>query len=60
MMAWSNGQPEPTSWLYSTSVAEPHLAGAGAVGLRAYLAGAATNAPVTATFADFLAIGAGS
>ena len=56
MKAWADGQPEPAFWLFRTTITEPRLQGTGAVGMRAYLAGAATNAPVTARFADFQAL----
>ncbi len=52
--AWADGQAEPATWQYSATDSEPRLAGPGAVGLRAYLAGGATNAPVQACFDDWL------
>lgn len=51
---WADGKPEPTAWLYTITDTTSGLQSAGSVGLRAYLATSATNAPVTFKFDDFL------
>jgi hypothetical protein len=53
--AWPDGTTEPTTWLYSITNSAGALQGAGAVGLRAYVAGATTNGPVLYSFDDFRA-----
>jgi hypothetical protein len=47
-------QAEPSAWQYSVTDSEASLQVAGAVGLRVYIAGTSTNAPVLFTFDDFL------
>jgi len=47
--AWMVGTSEPASW-QTTSTDSSALLGAGSVGLRSYLSGGATNAPVDADF----------
>jgi hypothetical protein len=51
--AWADGQSEPASWQYSTTDSTASLQSVGGVGLRSFLAGSATNAPVLFTFDDF-------
>jgi CSLREA domain-containing protein len=51
--AWADGQPEPTGWLFSATNSAAAVQSAGAVGLRTYVASAATNAPVTFSFDDY-------
>jgi hypothetical protein len=53
---WKVGTSEPGAWQNTTTDNTSALQGAGAVGVRAYLAGAATNPPVTASF-DNLSVG---
>jgi hypothetical protein len=50
--AWAEGQAEPQAWHYSITDVTPSLQAAGAVGLRAYVAPTATNAPVRFSFDD--------
>ncbi|MBK9715233.1 MAG: metallophosphoesterase family protein [Kouleothrix sp.] len=52
LKAWAGDQPEPDGWQYGIADATPGLQAAGAVGLRAYLAPAVSNAPVLFTFDD--------
>jgi hypothetical protein len=52
LKAWADGQPEPFIWAYSVTDASPSQQAAGAVGLRAYLSGTASNAPVRFSFDD--------
>jgi hypothetical protein len=47
------GQPEPSGWFQTATNTTSTLQGPGAVGLRGYLSGSATNAPVTLAFDDF-------
>ncbi|MBK9715252.1 MAG: hypothetical protein IPO81_28780 [Kouleothrix sp.] len=54
LKAWADGRPEPAAWVYSVADSAPDLQAAGAVGLRAYLAPAATNVPVVFSFDDLL------
>jgi CSLREA domain-containing protein len=51
--AWADGQPEPAGWLFSATNSAAAVQSAGAVGLRTYVASAATNAPVTFSFDDY-------
>jgi len=60
MRAWADGQSEPSSWQVSVTDSEASLQTAGAVGLRAYLSGKATNAPVTISFSSYSALAVGS
>ncbi|WP_276606842.1 PKD domain-containing protein [Nakamurella flava] len=47
---WKSSAAEPAGWQSTVTDAESVLQGPGAVGLQAYLAGTATNAPVVASF----------
>ena len=51
--AWADGSPEPSTWTYTATSTTASLQAAGAVGLRSYVSGAITNAPVLITFDDF-------
>lgn len=53
LKAWAAGQSEPATWQYTITDSTSALQGNGAVGLRAYLSSAATNAPVLFLFDDF-------
>ena len=53
---WKVGGTEPAGWQTSVNDSEATLQGPGAVGVQAYLAGSATNAPVVASL-DNLTIG---
>jgi hypothetical protein len=52
LKAWADGTPEPPTWRYTVEDLREELALSGQVGLRAYLSGQATNAPVVFTFDD--------
>lgn len=52
--AWVDGQPEPSTWLYTATDSTAALQATGSFGLRAYLATSATNAPVLFKFDDLL------
>jgi CSLREA domain-containing protein len=52
--AWADGTSEPSTWNYTATNSNANLQGAGGLGLRTYLGGATSNAPVTFTFDDFL------
>jgi hypothetical protein len=52
LKAWADGQAEPSAWQYTTTDSDASLQVAGAVGLRTYIAGTSTNAPVLFTFDD--------
>ena len=54
--AWMGGTAEPSTWDVTIDDSSPRLQAAGAVGLVAYVSGAATNAPVVTTFDDFVAL----
>lgn len=54
LKAWADGGTEPSSWMYTVSDSTASLQAAGAVGLRAFLPSAVTNAPVVFTFDDLL------
>ena len=60
IMAWADGQPEPSNWQVSVADGESSLQATGAIGLRAYLGGKATNAPVTVSFSSYSAVAPGS
>jgi CSLREA domain-containing protein len=53
--AWADGSPEPTTWTYTGTNSAASLQAAGGVGLRVYLGGATTNAPVLFRFDDLRA-----
>jgi PKD repeat protein len=53
--AWAAGDPEPTDWTASVTDNTAALQVPGAIGLRTYLSGSATNAPVVALFDDLWA-----
>ena len=52
--AWADGSPEPGTWNYTVTNSAAGLQAPGGVGLRAYIGGTTTNAPVLVTFDDFL------
>lgn len=51
--AWNDGQTEPASWTYTITNSAAALQTAGAIGLRAYMSGSISNAPVQYTFSDY-------
>jgi hypothetical protein len=57
--AWADGSPEPATWQYTATNSAAALQAAGAVGLRGYISGAATNTPILLTFDDFRATSIG-
>jgi len=50
--AWADGQTEPTGWQFTATDSRAAVQGPGGVGVRAYLAKAVTDAPVTFSFDD--------
>jgi len=52
---WADGTPEPADWSYTTTDSSDLLLRPGAVGVRAYIQGGVTNAPITYSFDDFTA-----
>ena len=52
--AWADGSPEPGTWAYTVTNSVAELQAPGGVGLRAYIGGTTTNAPVLVTFDNFL------
>ena len=57
LKAWADGQAEPQDWQYTVNDGTAYLQQPGAVALRAYVSGNATNAPVLFSFDD-LRVGA--
>ena len=53
---WKVGATEPAAWQLTGTDTDPALQGPGAIGIQAYLAGTATNAPVVASI-DNLTVG---
>jgi len=51
--AWADGQAEPAGWLFTAANAQATVQSAGSVGLRLYLAGSVSNAPVVVSFDDY-------
>lgn len=51
--AWADGTAEPSGWLIAVTDSLTSLQVGGGVGLRGYLGGQSTNAPVTLSFDDF-------
>ena len=45
--AWADGKPEPAGWQFTASDSSAAVQSAGSLGLRLYLAGGVSNAPVT-------------
>jgi FOG: PKD repeat len=52
---WAAGTTEPAAWQVTATDSSAALQTAGSVGLMSYLAGSATNAPVTTMFDNFAA-----
>ncbi|WP_152187782.1 PKD domain-containing protein [Georgenia satyanarayanai] len=52
---WAAGTPEPDGWTVAVTDSTAGLQAAGGVGLRTYLSGSSTNAPVLALFDDLWA-----
>ncbi len=52
---WREGTAEPATWTGSVTDSATSLQGSGGVGLRSYLSGSATNAPLVASYDHFLA-----
>jgi hypothetical protein len=50
---WKVGTTEPATWQASVTDSTAALQAAGVVGLRAYLSGTATDAPLTTKFDNF-------
>ncbi|WDF34269.1 PKD domain-containing protein [Arthrobacter agilis] len=50
---WKVGTTEPADWTVTATDSTPVLQAPGSVGLRMYLSGSATNAPIIASFDDF-------
>ena len=55
MKAWPAANTEPTAWQLTATDNTSALQTAGSVGIRSYLSGSATNAPVTASVTAFSA-----
>ena len=55
LKVWANGSAEPAAWAASTTDSSSALQAPGSVGLRSYLSGSATNAPVLQTVRAFSA-----
>jgi hypothetical protein len=53
LKVWANGSAEPAAWAVTTTDSSLALQAAGSVGLRSYLSGSATNAPVVQTVRAF-------
>jgi PKD repeat protein len=53
---WRAGATEPTAWLVSGSDSTAALQAAGRVGVTNYLSGSATNAPITVSLDDLVAV----
>jgi len=51
--AWADGQAEPGGWQFTATDSAAELQTAGSTGLRAYIGGNVTTAPVKFTFDDF-------
>lgn len=49
---WAQGSPEPSGWTASVTDSTAALQAAGGIGLRTYLSGSSTNAPVLGLFDD--------
>lgn len=54
--AWADGQAEPANWQFSATDSSAALQGAGSTGLRAYLGGSVSNAPLAFRFDDYSVI----
>ncbi|MBA2556134.1 MAG: hypothetical protein H0V12_02120 [Chloroflexi bacterium] len=52
--AWAGGTAEPASWTFTATDSTPALQTAGMVGVRTYLSGSATNAPVRFSLDDLV------
>ena len=56
--AWADGSAEPAAWNFTTTNNAAALQSAGGVGLRVYVAGSATTAPVSFGFDDYSVVSA--
>lgn len=52
--AWKVGTTEPATWPLTGTDTQAELQAAGGIGLKAYLSGSSSNAPVTASFGNLL------
>jgi CSLREA domain-containing protein len=52
--AWLDGTTEPTTWQYTATNSAAALQTAGGLGLRVYVGGSITNAPVIVSFDDLV------
>jgi hypothetical protein len=52
---WLGSNPEPAAWTGTTTDSSASLQTTGAVGLRSYLSGSATNAPIAVSFDNLTA-----
>ncbi len=50
--AWAAGQPEPSGWHFAATNSTSAVQGPGGTGLRAYMSGSVTNAPLVFSFDD--------
>jgi PKD repeat protein len=53
---WADGTTEPAGWQVTGTDTTSGLQVAGSVGIRTYLSGSSTNAPITLTLDDFTAV----
>ena len=53
---WKVGAPEPSAWLSTVTDSTAGLQVGGGIGLRTFLSGSATNAPITLGVADLRAV----
>jgi len=51
--AWADGQAEPAGWMFIATDSSAAVQAAGSLGLRIYVSGGASNAPVTFGFDDY-------
>lgn len=55
--AWADGTSEPSTWQYTATDSSAAVQTAGSVGLRLWVAKAATTAPITFSFDDYSVVG---
>jgi hypothetical protein len=55
---WADGASEPSTWTYTATNSTASLQANGGVGMRVYMAGGTSNAPVTVSFDDLRATSA--
>jgi CSLREA domain-containing protein len=55
--AWADGQSEPNNWQFTAADSTASVQAAGSVGLRLWISGGVSNAPITFSLDDYSVVG---